>query len=115
VADSKTRLTPFDKLVAVVICDAINDKKQCWKMSDEEIAILIGKPGSERRIKTARKRLREGGWLTWTRTRDANVYRLRGDNVMAVLDEIMRQKSERKARRQRLQNGAGPYIAPAAS
>jgi hypothetical protein len=108
-ADSKTRLTAFDKLVAVVICDAINDEKQYWMMSDELIAILIGKPGSASRVWEARKRLKAGGWLTWTRTRDANVYRLRGDNVMATLDEIMRQKGELKARQQQRQNQRGPY------
>jgi hypothetical protein len=106
-ADKKTNLTAFDKNVAVVICDAINDKTECWRMSDEWIAFMTGKPGAANRVWASRNRLRKGGWLDWTRTRDANVYRLCRDNVMEVLDEIMRHQNERKARR----NGGSAYKA----
>jgi hypothetical protein len=92
-------LTLFDKCVAFVIMNAINEKTGNWKLSDETVAALMGKPGSVRSVIRAGMRLRAAGWLTWKRTADANVYSLCHRNVMEALDEIMRQRMERKERR----------------
>jgi len=95
-----TGFTPFDKCVAFIIMNAINEKTRDWKLSDETIAALMGRPGAIRSVQRARRRLRAAGWITWKRTSDANVYSLRHDNVMAAMDEIMRSRRERRTKRE---------------
>jgi hypothetical protein len=101
-------LSPLDKCVAVIIMNCINDKTHCWKISDETIAALLGGKHSERAIRRSRMRLKAGGWLTWKRTRDANVYTLCHGNTMDALDEIMRQRMERKQRRDKRRSDRTP-------
>jgi hypothetical protein len=80
-------LTPFEKLVAIVIMQTINETTEDWAISDEAIAVLCGKPGAIRSVKRARRRLRKGGWLMWKRRPNAaNLYRLNYCNVMSGLD-----------------------------
>src|SRR5215469_15965431 len=79
--------------------NAINEQTRDWKLSDETIAALMGRPGAIRSVKRARKRLRDAGWIGWKRTRDANVYFLRHENMWAATDEIMKGRMARKERR----------------
>jgi hypothetical protein len=96
---SSTGLTPFDKCVAVVIMNRINEHTRDWKLSDETIAALMGRPGAIRSVKRARKRLHAAGWIGWKRTRDANVYFLCHENTMAAMDEIKQGQMARRERR----------------
>jgi hypothetical protein len=103
-------LTTTDKCVAFVIMNAINEKTRDWKLSDETIAAQLGNTVSISSVKRARKRLKEGGWIGWKRTRDANVYFLCHENVWATMDEIMRQRMERKARRNKARRATGDTL-----
>jgi hypothetical protein len=96
---STTTLTPFEKCVAYVIENAINEHTRDWKLSDETIAALAGRPGAIRAVQRARRRLRDAGWIGWKRTRDANVYFLCHENVPAAMDEITKGRLARKERR----------------
>ena len=77
--------------------NAINEQTRDWKLSDETIAALAGKPGAIRSVKRARKRLRDAGWIGWKRTSDANVYFLRHENTWAAMDEIMQGRMRKPA------------------
>jgi hypothetical protein len=93
-------LTPFEKCVAIVIMQAINETTEDWAISDEAIAVLVGKPGAIRSVIRARKRLRKGGWLMWKRRPNAaNLYRLNYCNVMSGLDARKEAQADLKERR----------------
>jgi len=83
--DRRNGLMPIDKIVAVVIMQAVNEQTRCGIISDETIADLSGGI-STRNVQRARKRLRAAGWLRWHRTGDANHYRLHFDNLGTLLD-----------------------------
>jgi hypothetical protein len=98
---STTGFTSFDKCVAFVIMNAINEHTRDWKLSDETIAALLGRkgPNAARSVIRSRMKLRDAGWIGWKRTRDANVYFLCHENMWAAMDEIMQGRAARRARR----------------
>lgn len=60
--------------VAACIAFAVNQASRYARISSQTIADKTGV--SLTQVKAARKTLRDHGWLTWKRTRDANLYRL---------------------------------------
>jgi hypothetical protein len=90
---------PYDFKVAFVIGQHINQKTLTACLSDETIADESG--GSARNVKRSRVRLREAGYISWRRTRTANVYRLRFEKVSGIFDAIISSRDARKERRKR--------------
>jgi hypothetical protein len=108
-----TTLTPFEKCVALVIMQAINATSGDWALSDEAIAMLVGRPNSIRSVKRARQRLRKAGWLTWKRRpNQANLYRLCHGNVMDALDATKAARAELKVRRAKRRAEVTPESLP---
>jgi hypothetical protein len=92
-------LEPLDFKVGFVIIQHVNAKKGTAILSDETIADKTG-GGSVRNVSRARCRLRDAGWLTWKRTRTANVYTPVFDKVSGTLDAITKSSDARRERRQ---------------
>jgi hypothetical protein len=73
-----------------------------WRISDETIADEIGCPA--RSVYRARSGLRAAGWLAWTRTRNANIYKICFGNVERVLDLMTAARDARKERQKMRQS-----------
>lgn len=95
------KMTPYDVEVALIILSHVNEKTGVAILSDEAIADLTGS-GGVRNVYTSRRRLREGRWLTWRRTRKGpNVYRPLYDRLNGMLDAILVANEARKEARER--------------
>ncbi len=90
-------VTDFAYRVMSVIVDHLNEKTERTFLSDDRIAFETGS-GWPRSVRRARRNLRDAKWLSWTRTRSANIYSVNFVKVAAVLAVIER---ERNARRQK--------------
>jgi hypothetical protein len=87
------------KVVGFCIMQAINEESGHWKISDETIADKTGIP--KRWVQRARSALLQRGWITWKRTRDANIYWLLNDRTGEVRDHQRELKAARDAKRSR--------------
>jgi hypothetical protein len=101
------RVPPRAFKVAFCILQHVNAETRTARLTDETIAEVTA--GSERHVVTARKLLRDLGWFTWERTRDANVYRPNFDQVNRLLDALavrrdLRHERQRKRRERRLRD-----------
>jgi hypothetical protein len=90
------RVSSFDFEVGGAIASYANDKTERARVSDQTIGDDIGHPW--RSVVRARNRLRAAAWLRWRRTRNANIYELRFDQVERFLDMITVDREERKVR-----------------
>lgn len=100
------RLESYDFKVGFVIAQHVNQHTGTAMLSDETIADEAGN-GSVRNTVRARQRLRDAGWIAWRRTRTANVYELRFDNVERYLDMITVSRDARRDRRQKELSATG--------
>jgi hypothetical protein len=103
--DRRLQPQPFDFKVAFVIAQHVNQRTGSAMLSDDTIAYEAG-GGSERNALRARKRLRDAGWLTWHRTRTANVYRLSFDKVERTLDMMTAAREARREKHHRWKSAA---------
>jgi hypothetical protein len=89
------RVSDFDHRVMSGLAEHINQRTGLAYVSDDILAIEIG---SRRRETVARSRLkmRRLGYITWTRTRDANLYRINQEKVAATLEMMKRLKQEHR-------------------
>jgi hypothetical protein len=94
------RLLPHDFRVAYAIAQHINSRTGKTILSAETIAEESG-AGSTRSVQRSRDRLRDAGWLVWTRTTSANIYRLKYDQVDQMLDLLIATRDARRACRMR--------------
>jgi hypothetical protein len=102
--DRRLQKYPYDFKVAFQIAQHVNEKRGTAFVSDAVIADKAG-GGTPRNVAKARKRLSEFGWITWRRTRTANVYTLDFAKVNDTLDTMTIWSDERRERRQKLANG----------
>jgi len=97
------RLHAYDFNVAYAIAQHINAKTGTTMLSDETIADETG-GSTTRRVRRSRARLQDAGWLTWRRTRSANVYRLNYDQIDPMLDLFIAMRDARRENRQRFRS-----------
>lgn len=93
-------VTPYGYRVMSVIVDHLNEKTERTRLSDDRIAFETGS-GWPRKVGRARRNLRKTQWLSWERTRTANIYSVnfaKAAEVLAVLER------ERNARRKKPSN-----------
>ena len=110
-------IQPYDFEVAFQIAQHLNEKTATAFVSDETIADKTG-GGSSRNVWNSRIRLRDAGWLTWRRTRTANVYSLNYGKVNGVLDMITvssdarREKQQKPAKAKKRDMKHSSYLTP---
>jgi hypothetical protein len=96
------RLSPLAFKVGFRIIQHVNASTGRTRISDATIADEIGCPA--RNVYRPRILLRDTGWLTWRRTRTANIYEIKFDNVERLLDLMTAARDVRKEQWQRRQN-----------
>jgi hypothetical protein len=84
---------PLAFKVGCCILAHINEHTKRWRLSDPTIQFKIGG--------RARVQLRDAGYLRWTRTRDANIYEVRFDQIERLLDLMTQANEERKLKNTR--------------
>ena len=89
------RVTDFEYRVMSALADHINQKTGLAYVSDDILAIEIGCKYRQS-IERSRRKMRLLEYLTWTRTRDANLYRINSEKVAGVLDMMKRLKNEHR-------------------
>lgn len=77
-------LAPHDFQVGFIIAQCISAEKGIGTIADATIAQRTGT--RREHVAKSRKKLRERGWLDWTNTRTANIYRLKFDLVERMID-----------------------------
>jgi hypothetical protein len=91
------RVKPRAFEVGFVIIQHVNmHSKRAW-LSDEAISDASG--SCKRDVQRCRDQLRKFGWLTWKRTRTANIYTPLFDQVNVFRELIELQRNERSDRR----------------
>jgi hypothetical protein len=83
--------------VASNILDHLNEKTERTILSDDLIAFEIA--GAPRTVRRARELLRETGWMTWHRTRKANIYSFDFEKVVPFLAMLARERNARREKR----------------
>jgi hypothetical protein len=81
-------LTYFDKCVAYVIVNSINEEKREWRMSDQKIVERLGGKASTDGVFHSRKKLRAFGLIAWKRSRDANIYFLPFEHLHPIPEPL---------------------------
>jgi hypothetical protein len=94
--------------VGFCIAQHVNRKTGVAILSDDTISDRTGIP--RRWVLRARSRLRETGWISWRRTKTANVYWTTADSLDAVADHQVLLKDARADRRAAAK--AGCLVAP---
>jgi hypothetical protein len=95
------RIKPMEFEWAFCVMQHANQKTRSAFVGDEAIRDKTGI--CERESYRARRRLKETGWLDWTRTRSANVYTFRDENLNAILDILEACKEHRLESRRKKQ------------
>jgi helix-turn-helix protein len=96
------------KLVGICIMNHVNARNgQAW-VSDETVADKICM--SIRAVVRARKLLRQTGWLSWKRTKNANVYTPQFDKIEIVLDALTDKRDQRQERREKRRAKTAAHI-----
>ena len=101
--DSAVR--PYAFKIGYCIMQHVNARTGKAMVSDETIADKTSL--SRRHVRNARELLRSRGWITWTRTRTANIYRPLERLVNSATDLLTMRRDARQERRQQnaLRNG----------
>ncbi len=98
--DPRLKPHPYDFKVALQIAQHVSEKTGTAFVPDPIIDDKTG-DGSPRNVWNARQRLRDTGWLTWRRTRTANLHSLNYEKVNGVLDMIMASSDARRQKRRK--------------
>lgn len=88
-------VTDYAYRVMSVIVDHLNEKTERTFLSDDRIAFETGS-GWPRKVVRARRILRDAKWLSWQRTRTANIYSVDFVKAAAVLAIIERERNARR-------------------
>jgi hypothetical protein len=88
---------PLEFEVAFVVAQHINATTGKAYLSEDVIGEYID--ADPRTLRRARKRLKELGWITWSRTGTANAYALLYGNIAGVADDIAQRRAGRLKRR----------------
>jgi hypothetical protein len=96
-ADPRLDARAFE--VGFCIAQHVNKETGLTILSDDTIADKTGIP--RRWVQRSRDLLRATGWIDWNRTRTANVYWTRGEQLNAVTDHQILLKDARDERRQK--------------
>jgi hypothetical protein len=97
-ADPRLDARAFE--VGFTIAQHVNKESGIAILSDETICDKTGIPG--RWIRRARADLRICGWIDWKRTKTANIYWTRGEQINAVMDHQILLKECREEKRAKL-------------
>lgn len=85
--------------VGFQIAQHVNAQTGVAILSDETIVDKTGIP--RRWVQRARAMLRDVGWINWKRTKTANIYWIKSDNINAVIDHQVMLREARADRRAR--------------
>ncbi len=97
-ADPRLDARAFE--VAFCIAQHVNRKTGAAILSDDTIGDKTGIP--RRWVLRARQALRETGWIDWQRTKTANVYWTKGENMNRVIDLQIMLRDARQEKRNRI-------------
>ena len=82
------------KVVMAAVVDHLNERSERTKLSDNTIASEIG--STPRHVRRAREELREAKWLTWSRTRTANIYAVNFSKGALILAAMKRSREAKR-------------------
>lgn len=88
---------PTDFKIFYVIWIHINSRTGIAFISDDVIQEFV--PVDLRTIRRARRKLREQGWLSWSKSGAANAYKLAYDRIPEVSKKIAKRRDDRLERR----------------
>jgi hypothetical protein len=97
-ADPRLNARAFE--VGFQIAQHVNLQSGLAILSDDTISDKTSIP--RRWVARARNDLRECGWIEWQRTKTANIYWTRGEQLNAVMDHQILLKDGREARKKKL-------------
>ena len=88
-------VTDYAYRVMSVIVDHLNEETERTRLSDGRIAFETG-IGWPLKVGRARRNLRDTQWLSWQRTRTANIYSVNFAKAPAILAVLERERSARR-------------------
>lgn len=97
-ACADSAIQSFDFRILFAIAKHLNVKSGVAHVSDQTIADEAA--SSRRNVIRGRKRLKQRGWLSWRRTRGANVYWLVRTRENEILDNLISYKEDRQKQRE---------------
>jgi hypothetical protein len=80
--------------VMSVIVDHLNERTERTKISDETIGFETS--SYSRKVRRARQDLHSSKWLTWTRTRDANIYSVNWGTAKPFLAQLEKYRAAKR-------------------